>query len=160
MAINRVTGTEFDGSCINITIAKTQIPFISISYGDNVSPEWIYQMGNQIAVAQSPGQYKPDEGKLKMRSSVARVMLFPNLPQFGAANARTQAVVNYIHPDVGSDSDLLVDFRVLGSSASLEASAKGTECELKCSYRLIKWTSKRICFGATVGGGATGTLRL
>jgi len=158
--IRRVTGTEFDGSCINYTIGKTVIPFMSTSYGDNVSIEWVYEMGTQVPVAQTPGLYKPDEGKFKLRSSVARALLFPLLPQFGAANAKTQAVCNFVHPDVGSDSDLLVDFRILGSAASLEASAKGTEVEFKCSYRLVMWTSKRICFGQTKGGGATGVLRL
>lgn len=158
--IRRVTGTEWDGSCINITIGKTQIPFISFSYGDNLSPEWVYQMGSQVPVADTPGQYKTEDGKLKIRSSAARVLLFPALPQMGAGNAVTQAVCNYVHPDSGSDSDLLVDFRILGGAASLEASGKATEIELKCRYRLVKWTGKRICFGQTNGGGRTGTLRL
>jgi hypothetical protein len=158
--IRNVTGIEWDGSCINITIGKTQIPFISFSYGDNIAPEWVYQMGSQVPVAQTPGQYKTTEGKLKLRSTVARVSLFPNLPTGGAGNALTQAVCNYVHPGVGADSDLLVDFRVLGGAAALEASGKGTEIELACSYRLIKWTDKRICFGQVAGGGTTGTLRL
>lgn len=158
--IRRVTGNEFDGSCINVTIGKSQIPFISFSYGDNVSIEWVYQMGVQVPVARTPGQYKTTEGKLKVRRSVADVMIFPYLPTAGAANATTQAVVNYVHPDIGSTSDLLVDFAITGSSASLEASAKGTELEIPCIYRLVKWTGRRICYGATVGAGRTGTLRL
>lgn len=158
--IRRVTGVEFDGSCINVTIGKTQIPFLSISYSDNLEPEWVYQMGSQIPTAQTPGLYKPGDGKLKVRTSVARVTLFPALPTAGAGNAVTQAVCNYVHPDVGSDSDLLVDFRLLGGAAALEATAKGAEIELTFKYRLVKWTNKRICFGQTNGGGATGTLKL
>ncbi len=158
--IRRVTGNEFDGSCINITLGKTQIPFLNFSYGDNVAKEWIYQSGSQVPVAQTPGQYKTTEGKLKLRRTVASVLLVPALPSGGASNGLIQCVVNYVHPDIGSDSDLLVDFSVCGGSAALEASGKGTEIEIPCSYRLIKWTNARKCFGQTVGGGRTGTLRL
>lgn len=158
--IRRVSGLEFDGSCINITIGLTQIPFIGFTYGDNVKPEWVRELGSQVPTADTPGVYETTEGKLKMRSSVARALLFPFLPQFGAANAFTQMVVNYLHPDIGFDSDQLVDARILGAAASLEASAKAAEIELPARYRLVKWTSKRVCFGSEFGGFALGTMLL
>lgn len=158
--IRRVTGLEFDGSCTHITIGKTECPYLSAGYGDNLESEWIYEMGSQVAVAQTPGLYKTEEGTLKMRSSVARVLLFPNLPALGAGNAITQCVVNYVHPDIGADSDLLVDFRLKGAKAAIEASAKANEIEIKFTCRLIKWTSRRVCYGSTTGGGATGTMKL
>jgi len=158
--IRRVRGLEFDGSCINITLGLTQIPHISFSYSDNVSSEWVREMGSQIPVADTPGIYETEDGSLKMRSSVARELLFPRLPQFGAANAIMQAVSNFVHPDIGFDSDLLEDFRIMGSKSSLENSAKGIEAEFAVRYRLIKWTNQRICFGSQTGGSAVGVLRL
>ena len=158
--IRRVTAVECDGSCFTLTIGLTEIPYLSMSYSDNVAPEWVYETGSQVPTADTPGQYKPGDGKLKLRNSVARAIILPNLPQFGAANAKTQAVCNFLHPDVGADSDLLEDFRILGGAASFEASAKAAEIELSIRYRLVRWTDRRICFGNPRGGGAIGTLRL
>lgn len=158
--LRNIAGRELDGSCYNLTIGKTIIPFTSFSYSDNVETEWVYSSGSQLPDAQTPGQYKPGDGKLKVRGVTARALIIPNLPQFGAANARTVAVCNYVHPDLGSDSDALIDFRILGASMSAEATSKAQEIEFTCKYRLIQWTSKRIVFGNERGGGPRGAFRL
>ena len=159
MAIRTVSGTEFDGSCVTLTIAKTPFRVISLSYGDNVETEYVYEIGSQMPEAQTPGQYKPADGKIKMRGSVAREIL-THFPQIGAANARTIGVVSYTHPEVGSDSDALHGLRILGLSASVEASAKAMELEFTIKYRWVAWTSKRIVFGNNRGGGVRGRLNL
>lgn len=160
MPIKTVGGTEFDGSCSFLTIGKTPIPIISASYGDNVETEWVYQTGSQMPEAETPGQYKPADGKIKVRSSVFRSLIMPNLPQWGAANAHTIAVVSYVHAEIGTDSDALHWFRILGGSASVEASAKALEIELTVKYRWVAWTSKRRVFGNNNGGSARGRLSL
>lgn len=157
--VNRV-GLNFDGSCSHLTIGKAEIPFISFSYGDSLKAEWVYRSGTQTPEDDTPGQYEPEEGALKLSSRHARDSLFPLLPQYGAGNVRRVAVVTFAHPEIGTDSDALIGFRIMGNKASIEASAKGLECELKVRYRLVHWTEKRICFGNSAGTGARGTIRI
>lgn len=159
MTIRRV-GLNFDGSCVHMTIGKAEIPLISSSHGDNVKAEWVYRMGLQVPEADTPGQYEPEEGTIKMSGVNARTLLYPLLPQFGAANVRRIAVVSFSHPEIGTDSDLLRDFRIMGSKMSLEASAKGTEVEFKVRYRYVAWTERRIIFGNPAGTGVRGAVRL
>lgn len=160
MALQNIEGNELDGSCTNLTIGTTIIPFISFSYSDNVETEWIYRSGSQMPDAETPGQYKPGDGKLKISGRNARALLLPALPKIGAANAKFVCVVNFIHPAMGSDSDALYGCSIKGNSASLEASAKGQECEFTVKYKYIAWTSKRIIFGNRRGPGAVGASKL
>lgn len=153
-------GLNFDGSCQHLTIGKVEIPYISLSYGDNLKAEWVYRTGQQVAEADTPGQYEATDGSLKISGVNARSLLFPLLPQFGAGNVRRNAIVNFSHPEIGQDSDALVSFRIMGNKESLEASAKGTECEFAIRYRLIMWTERRVCFGNPGGTGAVGVVRL
>ncbi len=157
--VNRA-GLSLDGTCVHVTIGKVEIPYISFGYGDNLKSEWVYRAGMQVPEDDTPGIYEPEEGSLKMSSRNARSKLFPLLPQFGAGNVRRSAIVSFAHPEIGTDSDALIGFRIMGTKASIEASAKGLECEFKVRYRLIQWTEKRICFGNPAGTGARGSIRL
>lgn len=160
MPIQRRSGLNFDGSCNHLSIGKAEIPFISFSYGDNLKAEWVYRAGQQVPEDDTPGQYEPEEGSLKMSARNARSLLFPLLPQFGAGNVRRVAIVSFLHPEIGTDSDALIGFRLMGTKTSLEASAKGIEVELKVRYRMVAWTEKRICFGNPNLTGVSGTVRI
>lgn len=153
-------GLNFDGSCAHLTIGKTEIPFISFSYGDNLKAEWVYRAGSQIPDADTPGQYETEEGSLKLSSVRARADLFPFLPQFGGGVQLLSAVVTYAQSSIGRDSDLLQGFRIMGNKASIEAGSKGLECELKVRYRIVRWTEKRICWAAQTGANPSGRIRL
>lgn len=156
----RRTGNGFDGSTVHITVGRVEIVALSIGYGDNVEKERIYRLGQQTPSGSTPGQYKPEDGTLKMSSTVARRDLFPLLPQFGAANVSRLWVVTRTHPDIGTDSDALVACSILGAKEQLEASAKNTEIEMKLFYDMVLWTDKRICFGNPRGSGVVGNVRI
>jgi hypothetical protein len=156
----RVLGLNPDGSCAFFTIGKTPIHFLSFSYGDNVKAEWVKQAGTMIPVADTPGEYETEEGALKVTRVVWSAEIAPLLPKWGAANARRVAIVNFVHPEIGQDSDALTGFRILGAKQSIEAGSKGLEVELKVRYRIVQWTEKRICFGNPRGGGIEGTARI
>lgn len=159
MPVQRV-GLNFDGSTVHMTVGKIEIPLISASYGDAVKSEWTYRTGIQVPEDDTPGQYEPEEGSMKISDVNARVILFPALAKFGAANTRRVAVVTRTHPEIGTDSDMLVGFRIMGTKASIEASAKGQEMEFKVRYRIVAWSERRMMFGNPSGTGAVGTVRI
>lgn len=159
MAIRRA-GLNFDGSTVHITVGKIEIPVISESHGDNVKKEFVWKLGAQVPEADTPGQYEPEEGSIKMTTVNARTKLFPALARLGAAGTRVNAVITMFHPDIGDDSDLLEDFSILGGKQAVEASSKSIEIEFKTRYRLVRWTRRRICFGNPGGTGAVGSVRV
>jgi hypothetical protein len=156
----RRVGLNFDGSTVHITIGRIEIPVISAGYGDNLKSEWVYRTGTQVPEADTPGQYEPEEGSLKLSDVNARTLLLPALAKYGAGNTRVVCVVTRSHPEMGTDSDALLGFRVMGLKASIEASAKGQELEFKTRYRLVQWTERRIMFGNPGGTGAVGSVRI
>jgi hypothetical protein len=160
MPIVTRSGIATDGSCSHITIGKLEIPYISFTYGDNVKIEWVYRAGSQVAEASTPGQYETTEGTLKLNADKARAILLPRLPQFGFANLRRTVICSYAHPDIGTDSDALIDFRILGIKTGSEAGSKANEMEFTCAYRMVQWTEQRKCPGNPGGTGARGAARL
>lgn len=159
MPVRRI-GLSFDGSCGHVTIGKTEIPFISESHGDNLKAEWVWRLGTQTPEADTPGQYEPEEGSLKMSSVNFRSLLVPALARIGAGNTRRIAIVTLTHPEIGTDSDALEGFRVMGLKQAIEASSKSIEIEVKTRYRLVRWGEKRMCLGNPTGTGAVGTVRI
>ena len=158
--IRRISGTEYDSSCNRLTIGKTEIDFLSISYSDNLEIERVWEHGQQVPVARTPGQYKPGDGKLKVRGTVGRKEILYELPRIGAGNVVLNAVVSFSHQDIGDDSDLIEGFSILGASADHSNDSKAQEMEFTFTYRRVLWTSKRVCFGSTVGPSAVGVSRL
>lgn len=154
------SGLNPDGTCSHVTIGKIEIPYISISYGDNTKSEWVYKAGQQEPEADTPGQYEPADGTLKVSRLNADLFVFPNLPKFGAANVRRLAIVSYDHPEIGSNSDALIAFRIMGAKSGSEAGSKSLEVEFTVRYRAVAWTEKRIRLGHPTGTGAEGTIRL
>lgn len=156
----RNVGLNFDGSTVHVTVGKIEIPVISASYGDNMEAEWVYRLGTQTPEDDTPGQYKPEDGTIKMSDKNLRVHLLPALAKYGAGNTRVKAVITRSHPEMGSDSDALLGFRFMGIKSSIEAGAKGIEAEIKVRYRLVQWGDARKMFGNPKGTGAVGRVRL
>lgn len=144
MTIRRVTGTEPDGSLITVSFARTQILCLSASYGDGLETEVVREMASQAQDARTPGTYKTDDIKIKMRSTRFRRDLVPNLPKYGAGNVRLAVVVGFQHPDFGDDSDLLVGCRFTNWAAAYENSNKAAEVELTMQCLQILWTNRRV----------------
>ncbi len=120
-SVNRVSNVEFDGSCSVITFGIHEIPYLSASYGDALEVERVPQAGQQGTAALTLGRYKADDVSIKFRSSVFRSLLVPRLPSAGFGNVGIDLVVNFIHPGIGDDSDLLRYVQIVNLSTAIEA---------------------------------------
>lgn len=156
MSVTRINGVEFDGSTCKITFGVYEIPFLSADYGDSLKPEPVRECGSQEIVAMTPGQYEVKEAKIKFRSTVFRELLVPRFTAIGFGNQRVQLVVNFYHPEIGADSDLLQDARLVDLGAAIEASNKGLEVETTWQPRQVLWTSARKRINVPSNGGVGG----
>jgi hypothetical protein len=138
----RVIDVEFDGTSVKAIIGRTEIPLLASSYGDNLQPEKVRQMGSQLIDAVTLGTYETDEGKVKMRSSVFRGIFLPLADRYGFGNRVLPVVFSFEHPDIGSDSDELL-CRFTKIAAAQEASNKGLEVELGLTVTQIWWGDAR-----------------
>lgn len=154
-SVTRLSGVEFDGSCATIGFGANLIPYMKADYGDALKPDPVRDAGSQEIVAYTPGQYEIKEAKITFRASVFRASLMPLFIANGFGNQRVQLTVNYQHPEIGADSDLLLDARITDIAAAIEASNKGLEVETTWQPRQILWTSerKRINVPSNNGGG-------
>lgn len=141
--MQRVLGLEHDGSTVAITIGRTQIDCLSMSYGDKLQPEELRNMGSQQIDALTPGTYTTDEAKVKMASSTFRAEFMPLVDKNGFGNRALPIVSTFTHPDTGTDSDLLDGCRFIGIAAAVENSAKANEIEFAIKPRQIYWTDQR-----------------
>jgi hypothetical protein len=146
--MQKVFGIELDGTTTVMTIGRTQIPVMSGSYGDNLSPEKLRQMGSQIIDALTMGTYETDEGKVKMSASNFRGLFFPLVDQYGFGNRSIPLIFSFTHPEIGNDSDYLDGCRFTKLSQALEASNKAQEVEFGITVRQIYWTDRRITINA------------
>jgi hypothetical protein len=141
--MKRVVGIEFDGSTVKVTIGRTEIPCLAASYGDNLQPEKLREMGSQQIDAITNGTYETDEAKIKMASSVFRGVFMPLVDSSGFGNRSLPVVCSFEHPDLGGDSDYLDGCRFTKLGAAMEASAKANEVEFGLTVRQIYWTDQR-----------------
>jgi hypothetical protein len=145
--MKRVLGLEHDGSTVAMTIGRTQIELTEASYGDNLSPEKLRQMGSQVINAITPGTYDTEDGVIKMPMSVFRAEFAPLMDQYGFGNRVLPVVFSFVHPDTGSDSDAL-EARILGIKEALANTNAPNIVELKMVVRQIWWTDMRITINA------------
>lgn len=143
MRLRRISGHELDGSTVTITIGKYQFYALAVSYGDSLQPEKLRQMGGQEIDAITEGTYETEEGKLRVSASVWRGEIAPLLEQNGWGNVGHSVVVSFTHKQLGSDSDLLADCRLISNTDAPEAGSKPLEHEIKLVYRQIFWTDDR-----------------
>lgn len=154
--IRRVVGIEPDGSVVTATFGRHQIRILSASYADGVDPADLMEMGTQTIAALTPGTYKRDDLKIKMRSTRFRADFLPLMPKNGGGNIIIPVVIGFTHPDIGSDSDLLAGARCTNWSAAMENSNKALEIELTWKFRQIYWTSARKTVNALNGATPVG----
>lgn len=149
--MQRVVGIGIDGTNVSITAGKTVIPCLKAGYGDSLDPQFLSYLGSQEQDEQTDGTYKTDDVAITMSSVVFRTLFMPALAATGAGNTRFPIVVLRSHPELGDDSDLLMDCRVKNLAAAIENSSKAEETEIKLSVRQIKWTDARITINRIAG---------
>ncbi len=149
--MQRVVGIGVDGTTVSVTMGKTVIPCTKAGYGDSIDPQFLSYMGSQEQDEQSDGVYKTDDAEITMSALNFRTVFMPALAANGAGNTRFPVVVLRTHPELGDDSDLLVDCRIKNLAAALENSGKIEETVIKLSVRQIKWTDARITINRIAG---------
>lgn len=149
MAIERRSRTiGLDGSTVSLLFGNLPVPLVSASYADSLTTEWQPNMGSQERGEQSRGTYSCEDCTIVMSSLVYRSILLPALPVNGAGNLRFNFVVSFVHPDLGDDSDLLENCRIVSVSHSLENTAKITNGEIKLTVGQIRWGDRRVTLNA------------
>jgi hypothetical protein len=143
MPIRRVAGIEQDGTIVTCTIGRTEFRLISAAYGDSLETAVATEMGAQDQSARTPGTYKTETAKLKMRVTRARRDFLPYMPKYGMGNARLSLVIGFFHPDSGSDSDLLQGARLTKIGANYENSNKPGEMEFELEFLQLFWGESR-----------------
>ena len=149
--ITRVSDVELDGSTVTVTFGRHEIRALSASYGDSLETEVIRQMGAQLQAARTAGTYKTETVKIKFRASVFRAEVMPLFPVNGGGNLTVPITVNFSHPDIGSDSDLIDGARCTNWTAACENSSKALEVETTWECLQVYWTSDRKTINATNG---------
>src|SRR5580692_3759825 len=77
-----INGVAFEGSSVKIRILKSYYRGIqSITYGDALEPNYVYELGSVEPIAMTVGQYKPDDIAveiLRERADAIRAALAAN----------------------------------------------------------------------------------
>ena len=149
--MQRVIGIGIDGTTVSITMGKTVVPCLKGGYADSLDPQFLSYMGSQEQDEQTDGVYKTEDAAFTMSSVVFRTVFMPAVAANGAGNTRFPVVALRSHPELGDDSDLLVDCRLKNLAAAIENSSKAEETEIKLSVRQIKWTDARITINRIAG---------
>lgn len=154
--MRRVIGVGLDGSSVTTTLGKIEVPLIKAGYGDKLETSFSSYMGSQEQDEQSPGSYKTDDLKMTMTAVIFRTIIMPAFPNNGAGLVKIAIVIGRSHPELGSDSDLLIDCRCMNFTGAVESSNKVEEVELTWTVRQIKWTRARKTINQIRNGGAVG----
>lgn len=140
--LRRINGYELDGTCITMTLGRTQVDITKCAYGDSLTPEELRVMGKQTIEALTRGGYATDGGAFTLPGSVWRAELGPKLDAEGFGNREYPIIFSYTHPELGSDSDLVMA-RIIKLGASGEQGGKAQENEFGLKIRQIFWTEDR-----------------
>lgn len=140
--IRRVNRIALDGTTVTLTVGTHVLKCSKQSYGDSLTTSMVSNLGSQKQDGQTPGSYKTDQPSFTLFAAEYRELL-DGFPSNGFGNYFVPVVVTYSHPDLGSTSDLLENFRFLTQSTSAEAGEKAIEQEVKGSCMQIYWGEKR-----------------
>lgn len=144
MAITRIKNLGLDGTTVTVQFGTLTVPCRSVSgYGDSLSTEWVPNMGSQERGEQSPGTYAVEDLKIVVSTVRWYAQLLAALPKNGAGNLVVNLTISYSHPDLGTESDLLEGCRLIGTSGSIENSAKLLDRELTFSVAQVYHGERR-----------------
>lgn len=156
----RVIDVEVGAESFFFRWGKTDVPMCGCSYGDSLDKGDVFECGQQAVSAITPGTYKPEAAKLKLRRSVWTSLILPKLPKNGFGNFRFPVSVIGNHPEIGSFTDKLSPAYIVKiSEAGIEGgSNKGDILELELKVQQYYWNGKTL--NAIKGVPGTGTLTL
>jgi len=142
--IRRANHIAIDGTTVSATFGRNQIACVKAAYGDKVETAALSEMGSQRINVRSRGSYTTDEFSITFEETRFRAEFTPLLQRSGFANEMIPIVIGVFHPDLGSDSDLLEECRLLSISNEYENSNAVKLIETKWSTNQIYWTEARI----------------
>ncbi len=142
MSLRRVNRIALDGTNVTITVGTFVLKCSKQSYGDSLTTSKGSNLGSQMQDFQTSGSYKTDDPSFTVYAHEYREMM-DGFPANGFGNTYVPVTVTYSHPELGSVSDLLENFRFLTQAVSAEAGEKMIEHEVKGSVLQIYWGDKR-----------------
>lgn len=145
MSLTQTDKNSFDGACNSVIIVTTRVPALKASYDDKIDKGSVTPMGTQGPGSTTLGTYAASDAKITFRSEDFRLLVLPMFPAVGAGNYEVPICVNKTHPELGSDSDLLLRCCIVGLSAAIENSNKADEVET--TWKIcggIQWTDNRV----------------
>ena len=143
MTIQRVQRLALDGSTVTISFGRHEVRCTKISYGDKLEKSTLSNMGSQEIDAATLGTYKVDDCKASIEAIEFRTVLYPLLQANGFGNERINVVINYGHPDIGYDSDMLGFCTFIAPAASASNDNKPAEVEITLQPLQVYWGSER-----------------
>jgi hypothetical protein len=141
--MKRAVGRGLDGSTVRITLGKIEVSALSAQYGDKLESATLSPMGSQEIQEETDGTYSTEEVTVKVSALEFRTKLLPAMPKNGGGNVRMPMGVSFEHPDLGTDSDMLENFRIKNWPSAVENSNAAFEVELKGSCTQVYWGEDR-----------------
>ena len=103
------------------------------------------------------GSVNVDEVKISFYEHEWRSVIYPALPRRGFGNVRFPITINYSHPELGADSDLLVNARLTGTKKAIETGSKALLTECTFTITEIQYGESRKTMGSDTGSVVDGS---
>jgi hypothetical protein len=143
ISLQRVNRLALDGSTVSMYFGRAVIECLKATYGDKIETQTVTQMGSQEISARTRGTYSTEEATITMDTQVYRSELAPLLDYDGFGNRTLPIIIQYYHPDIGDDSDLLDRARFVGGGAATENTANPLTVDIKIAFDQLYWTNER-----------------
>lgn len=157
MTIRAIDGLALDGSSVTATLGKLEPRVSKLEYGDTLETESVGSMGSQKKQDVTPGSVNVEQVKISFYEQEWRDKIYPALPRRGFGNVRFPITINYSHPDLGDDSDLLVNARLTGTKKAVEAGSKALLTECTFTITEIQYGESRKTMGSDTGSVVDGS---
>lgn len=124
-----INDVAYDGGTVEIQWGSAAYGLNKISFGQKLESEKLRRIGSQSIDADTEGTYDTDDVAVTMEVGEWGRLLAA-LPANGYGRARFPILINYLHPDLGSQKVELQRCKILSDKDSIEASAAGSMVEL------------------------------
>jgi len=130
-----INGVAWEGASVKIKILKSYYRGIqSITYGDALEPNYVYELGSVAPIAMTVGQYKPDDISIEVireRADAIRAALAASGLPWG--RFPFQITVHYDEPGNTPVTDVIFGARV---------TKVGNDAKAGSEALMEKWTIK------------------
>lgn len=132
-----INGNAFEGASVKIKLlGKYWRGIQSITYGDALEPNHVYELGSPAPIAMTRGQYKPDDIALEIlreRADAIRAAAKQAAGKVGWGMLHFQIVVHYDEPGNTPITDVIIGSRV---------TKVGNDAKAGADALIEKWTLK------------------